>query len=283
MDEQWASLRRGTEQVVVELPAADVCVVPGVLWGRIEAFATPAYWAYQVHARQSMHLGGTHRLGRTLREEVGACLLGGHGIPAQVGLAAFEALCSQGAFADRAPSEADLLNWLQRPLNLGNRSVRYRFARQKARYLAQALAKLDRDDFEGLRDRALRDALLALPGIGYKTASWITRNWLDSDTVAILDIHIVRAGLLAGFFDASLSVERHYGRLEAQFLAFSEGLGVRASELDAVMWAEMMASPQSVAQAMQALPASALKAKQGLAGQRARQRGAHTNQLPALS
>jgi thermostable 8-oxoguanine DNA glycosylase len=175
------------------------------------------------------------------------------------------------------------LDWLQRPLNLGNRSVRYRFARQKARYLAQALAKLDRDDFEGLRDQALRDALLALPGIGYKTASWITRNWLDSDAVAILDIHIVRAGLLAGFFDPSLSVERHYSRLEAQFLTFSEGLGVRASELDAVIWAEMMASPQSVAQAMQALPASALKAKQGLAGQRARQRGAHTNQLPLLS
>ncbi|MDZ3993341.1 hypothetical protein PspTeo4_24872 [Pseudomonas sp. Teo4] len=42
--------------------------------------------------------------------------------------------------------------------------------------------------------RALRDWLLELPGIGYKTASWVARNWLDADDVAILDIHILRAG-----------------------------------------------------------------------------------------
>ena len=66
--------------------------------------------------------------------------------------------------------------------------------------------------------------------------------------MAILDIHILRAGVLAGFFDAELTVERHYRELEDQFLAFSAGLGVRASELDALMWYEMMASRNSVAQ-----------------------------------
>ena len=65
-------------------------------------------------------------------------------------------------------------------------------------------------------------------------------NWLDADNVAILDIHILRAGVLAGFLDAELTVERDYLALEAQFLKFSHGLGVRASELDAVIWLDMI-------------------------------------------
>mgnify|MGYP000403712212 CR=1 FL=1 len=36
----------------VELPKADEEVIPGVPWGAIEAFPTPAYWAYQVYARR---------------------------------------------------------------------------------------------------------------------------------------------------------------------------------------------------------------------------------------
>ena len=107
--------------------------------------------------------------------------------------------------------------------------------------------------------RALRDWLTRIPGIGFKTASWVARNWLDADDVAILDIHILRAGVLAGFLDSTLTVERHYRELEEQFLAFSAGLGVRASELDALMWYEMMASRTSVARGLSALPESEFK------------------------
>ena len=92
----------------------------------------------------------------------------------------------------------------------------------------------------------VRDWLLALPGIGYKTASWIARNWLDADDVAILDIHVLRAGALAGFFERELTVERDYLQLEDQFLKFSRAIGVRASELDAVIWLEMMSSSATV-------------------------------------
>lgn len=94
--------------------------------------------------------------------------------------------------------------------------------------------------------KELRDWLLDVPGIGYKTASWVARNWLDADDVAILDIHILRAGLLANFFESHLTVERNYLELEEQFIRFSKGLGVRASELDALMWLEMMSSPATV-------------------------------------
>ncbi|MBD8204782.1 8-oxoguanine DNA glycosylase [Pseudomonas viridiflava] len=230
----------------LELPKPDEEVIPGVLWGAMEAFPTPAYWAYQVYARRLHGERINYKLGATLKEEVGACLLGGHGIPSTVGLAAFEHVKSHGAFDAKPPCEQDLLEWLYEPIALDGRTVRYRFAKQKARYLAAALQRLSVDAAPTHSGRALRDWLLDIPGIGYKTASWIARNWLDADDVAILDIHILRAGLLGKFFESHLTVERHYLQLEDQFLRFSKGLGVKASELDALIWLEMMSSPQTV-------------------------------------
>lgn len=230
----------------LELPTPDAEVIPGVPWGAIEAFPTPAYWAYQVYARRLQGERINYKLGTTLKEEVGACLLGGHGIPASVGLAAFHHVKQLGAFNDLPPSEEILLEWLREPIQVDGRLVRYRFAKQKARYLAAALQKLASEYPPLGSGRALRDWLLDIPGIGYKTASWVARNWLDADDVAILDIHILRAGLLGKFFEESLTVERHYLELEDQFIQFSKGLGVRASELDALIWLEMMSSSATV-------------------------------------
>lgn len=240
----------------VELPTPDTEVIPGVPWGAIEAFPTPAYWAYQVYARRLQGERINYKLGATLKEEVGACLLGGHGIPASVGLAAFHQVKQFGAFNDEPPSEEKLLEWLKEPILVNGRLVRYRFAKQKARYLAAALQKLAAEYPPLGSGRALRDWLLDIPGIGYKTASWVARNWLDADDVAILDIHILRAGLLGKFFEVSLTVERHYLELEEQFIQFSKGLGVRASELDALIWLEMMSSSSTVHSIMGMGPAS---------------------------
>ncbi|UXY54266.1 8-oxoguanine DNA glycosylase [Pseudomonas tohonis] len=236
------------DQVVfnVELPQAEAEVLPGVPWGAMEAFPTPAYWAYQVYARRLTGNRINYKLGATLKEEVGACLLGGHGIPANVGIAAFHHVRERGAFGEKPPAEEVLLEWLQEPLAIDGREVRYRFAKQKARYLSAALQKLSAERPPLSSGKELRDWLLAIPGIGYKTASWVARNWLDADDVAILDIHILRAGLLGKFFEGNLTVERNYLELEEQFIRFSKGLGVRASELDALMWLEMMSSPSTV-------------------------------------
>ena len=57
---------------------------------------------------------------------------------------------------------------------------------------------------------------MTLPGIGPKTASWIVRNWMNSDAVAILDIHIVRAGMLMNLYCQGGRVERHYLEIEAK-------------------------------------------------------------------
>ncbi|ARA77886.1 8-oxoguanine DNA glycosylase [Pectobacterium brasiliense] len=236
----------GPAVVNLDFPAPDQAVLPGVLWGSIDAFPSPAYWAYQVLARRLEVSMVNYKLGNTLKEEVAACLLGGHGIPAAVGMAAFRKLKALGAFEHTAPTEDHLYAWLSEPIDTGKKIVRYRFARQKSRYLAAALSKLESENPPLDTGRLLRDWLLTIPGIGYKTASWIARNWLRADDVAILDIHILRAGLLAGFFPDDLTVERDYLKLEALFLQFSEAMGVKASELDALIWYEMQASSETV-------------------------------------
>ncbi|RJU09686.1 8-oxoguanine DNA glycosylase [Xanthomonas campestris] len=267
----------------VELPSAEAEVVPGVAWGPVEAFPSPAYWAYQVVARRIEARSIRYKLGQSLREEVGACLLGGHGIPASVGLLAFSHLKQKGAFGADPPEEKKLFEWLSEPMRQQDRLVRYRFASQKARYLAAALYKLAAEVHPEQSGRALRDWLTTIPGIGYKTASWVARNWLDADDVAILDIHILRAGVLAGFFNPELTVERDYLALESQFIKFSVGLGVRPSELDAVIWLDMMSSPLTVGATLNALPESKFKLKHAPSRSRAQRSKPDSHQLALLT
>lgn len=242
---QIAAILTRSGSIQIELPAPDTEVMTGVPWGAVDAFPTPAYWAFQVLARRLTRTLPKYRLGQTLAEEVGACLLGGHGIPASVGLAAYQRLRERGAFCKSPVSEGQITAWLKEPLRIGERSVRYRFAAQKARYLAAALPIVWSAPLFTI-GRELRDWLLALPGVGNKTASWIARNWLDADDVAILDIHIVRVGQAIGLFPRHMTVERHYVELEDRFLRFSAGLEIRASELDATIWQEMASSPRTV-------------------------------------
>ena len=166
-------------------------------------------------------------------------------MPASVGVAAFEHLKLKGVF-EEVPSPARLLALLTEPLLIGGRQVHYRFARQRAHYLSKAFELLAAEKPTFSSGKSLREWLVKIPGIGLKTGSWVARNWLDADDVAILDIHILRAGVLAGFFSKDLTVERHYLALEAHFLAFSGAIGVRPSELDGVIWTEMRNSQRTV-------------------------------------
>lgn len=239
---QSATIFTRTGTVQLEIPSPDEFLLDNVQWGSVDAFPTPAYWQCQVIARKIGACSVRYRLGRTLAEEAAACLLGGHGVPASVGLAAFERLHKLGAFSGEAPSEKQLEEWLREPLRVQQRQVRYRFAAQKARYLACAIP-LTRSAPAFATGKQLRDWLIRLPGFGPKTASWVARNWMDADDVAILDIHIMRVGQAMGLFPETLTVDRHYLELEELFLQFSQALDVRASELDAVIWYEMASSP----------------------------------------
>lgn len=230
----------------IELPAPDVEVLPGVRCGRPEEFLSPAYWAYQASADE-VGWDDHHGLDptRSLWEQVAFCLLGGHGITYEVNLAAFRHLLQSGAFDQVGATRQAIEALLSQPLDVAGRQVRYRFPRVKADYLADAHRKVTSDD-PPASARALRDWLLEFKGIGPKTASWIVRNHLGSDDVAILDIHVLRAGRLAGLFTDSDNVQRHYLAMEERFLRFARGLGVRASQLDIVMWQQMRRSPTAV-------------------------------------
>jgi thermostable 8-oxoguanine DNA glycosylase len=228
----WASL---------EMPDPDDEVVPGVLWGAFDEMMTPAYWRGQAWQHEARGTYASLRLGRTLAEETAACLLGGYGMPAELGLGAYARLRADGLLADM-PSEAVLEQRLAEPFFIHGRHRRYRFPRQKARYLAACLRVLKTFD-EPEDDVSLRTALAALPGIGPKTASWIVRNYRASDCVAVLDVHIIRAGRHVGLFERAHTPDRHYLELETAFLAFATALPSAAGMLDGLMWDYMRRMP----------------------------------------
>jgi N-glycosylase/DNA lyase len=218
-----------------------------VRWGHCWQVGTPAYWVgLTATALQDGRFRGSaqrHRIGADLVEEVAACMLGGYGMPHQVGMVAFEAVRANGLLAH--PEDAQAIEQVLRsPLPVGERTVRYRFPAQRARYLAMALTRL-RDQTPPTSPRALRDWLLDVPGIGPKTAGWIVRNHFGSDDVAVIDIHLLRAGVDASVFDPSWTPARHYDLLESMFLAWARHGDISAADLDAVIWAERAHTPNA--------------------------------------
>lgn len=221
----------------LSLPGEKKELMPGVRWGRFDEFFTPAFWAVRLWLDKDLKTYSRYKLGRSLKEEVAACLLGGFGLPSEVGLAAFHRVRDAGLL-ETTPSTTALQDLLTRPLLVEGRSVRYRYPRQRSEYLAKALARLQ-TEAAPQSDLEFRDWLLSFRGIGPKTASWITRNWLDSDKVAIIDVHIHRAGLLAGIFNPREPVARHYFRMEAKFLEFAAALDASVPSLDTLIWRHM--------------------------------------------
>lgn len=220
-----------------------------VRWGQGWQIGTAAYWvSLTEHAIRDGRFPGSparHRIGADLAEEIAACLLGGYGLPHQVGLAAFEAVRAEGLLhGPVTPHAIELV--LRRPLLARSGMVRYRFPAQRARYLAAALTRL-RIQTPPASARALREWLLELPGIGPKTAGWIVRNHLGSSEVAVIDVHVLRAGIEAAVFDPTWTPARHYSMLEAFFLAWARYGGVNAADLDAVVWAEQARIPSAYA------------------------------------
>lgn len=214
-------------------------VIEGVLWGRPEWVPSAAYWAILAATADEAQHGFSDK-DLTLAEEVGFCLLGGYGITAELNKAYFDLLCGEGTFdldCYWPPERIEVL--LRRPAQVDGRPRRYRFPRQKAVRISEALERLKVMTPQIDDHFAFRRDLMAIPGIGPKTASWIVRNWLGSDKVAILDIHLLRAGELIGLFDRNYTLPRDYERLERRFLDFCDALGVRASLMDAIIWTEM--------------------------------------------
>lgn len=222
----------------LDMPPSDSLVMPGIPWGSFDTLFTAAYWCGQAwQARLHDHFRSL-RLGRTLVEETTACLLGGYGMRAELGLAAFRRLRDR-SLLDGTATAAEIERHLAEPFLVDGKDVRYRFPRQKAVYLAGCLDGLGRIDEAVLGDVELRRALMGLPGIGPKTASWIVRNHRGSDDVAVLDVHILRAGQLLGLFAVHETPQRDYLALEMRFIRFAAAVNAPASLLDALVWQYM--------------------------------------------
>ena len=232
MQTMYAVLRGAIARL--EIPPPSATVMRDICWGAFDELLTPAYWKGQAWQHAHLDTYGDFRLGRTFIEEVAACLLGGYGISAEIGLAAFKRLRDSGLLA-AGYSAARIERALLQPFFHDGRSRRYRFARQKATYLAESLCALDGVELP-TNDVELRNLLMTLKGVGPKTASWIVRNYRGSDSVAIIDVHILRAGRHIGLFDKKLRPDQHYLRLENDFLAFAAAIEVRPALLDALMW-----------------------------------------------
>ena len=227
------------------IPNENIEVIPGVPWGCVSRPFTPAYWRLACIASGAINDIQRYHLGRSLEEEVVACLLGGHSVTGEMGLAAFNHLRHNRAI-EQARSINIFESLLKEPLNVGGKLIRYRFPKQKAKYITAALAYLDAKSPPLDSGKSLRNWLTAIPGIGNKTASWIARNWLDAQDVAIIDIHIHRAGVIIGIFNPNDDVSKDYLRMEECFLRLAEGISIPSNILDHQIWNDLRVTPSTV-------------------------------------
>ena len=230
------------KEFLCSIPNSEQNVLPNVTWGNVSRLFTPAYWRITCITNEATKNHSIYRLGNTFKEEVVACLLGGHGISGELGNAAFRHLLENGIFNGKTPSCDKLESLLSERLPVKGKLIRYRYPKQKAKYISNALQMLY-EEHPPDKARPLRDWLVKFPGVGLKTASWIVRNYLDADDVAILDIHIHRAGVIAGFFNKNDDVRRSYLKMEEKFIHFAKEIGIHANVLDNQIWNQIRSLP----------------------------------------
>lgn len=218
----------------LRLPSPQEFVLPGVRWGAFDELLTPAFWCGQAWQHQQLGTYANLRLGETLEEEVAACLLGGYGMPAELALAAYRRLRDIGML-NGTPQAEEIEAVLSIPFDDHGQLRKYRFPRQKAIYLSASLRLLTGFS-EPEDDRQFRDCLAQLPGVGLKTASWVVRNLRPFSSVAVIDVHILRAGRYIGLFPDTWEPSRNYRDLEHRFVEFAGALNVPAPTLDSIMW-----------------------------------------------
>lgn len=200
---------------------------------------TKSYWEVQYFLDDSNYRD--YKLGSNLREEVVACLLGGYGFKAELGLLAFHRIKNLRLIREGVRLE-EIEKAISTPFTLNGKEVHYRFSRQKSKYIFYFLQRSDIGEFEKLKGSRLRDKLMTIKGIGPKTASWITRNYSNSEDVAIVDIHIYRAGRLAGFVNPKWDMQKDYYKIEESFLDFCHSINALPSKMDSIMWNQMKES-----------------------------------------
>lgn len=231
----------------IHIPSAGVPLrhFPELKWGAAGQLFSPAFWRHQhwTEVELKPHNRKRYRIGESLLEEVVACVLGGHGLPAECSLAYYEVIRGLGLFSHPPSNVSEVHRIMKNPVEVEGRPRRYRFWRSKGDCVFSMLTR-HRPQIRLLEEsvndaKELRQRLCELPGIGMKTASWIARNWLDSDAVAVIDIHILRCLANLGADVPVRITPDGYLRAEQSFLKFAESIGVEPQTLDLVIWSRM--------------------------------------------
>lgn len=233
------SILKAVKDDLRRLPKPDDQFMPGVFWGCYSQLYTPAYWKaqYLLHNVENQFVLD-YKMGNDILEEVVACLLGGFGLKAEMGLAAFNRMRERRLIRFGTHQSA-ILSCLQEKFEINGKFMHYRFPNQKAKFISEFLNRTDLNNIPLTDDIELRNWLLTINGIGPKTASWITRNFLDSENVAIIDVHIFRACLKMGLYSQNFDIQKDYLILEQIFLNFCLKLDVQPSKMDALIWLQM--------------------------------------------
>jgi len=235
------------EKVVVRLPNEDEWLMPDIKWGNRNRPFTPAFWATSYWTNKIEETLPQIEKAPDLIEEVAFCLLGGYGIKAELNKAAYDRVRRLGFLrVGRKITLEQIQKALGEPFTIGEKKIRYRFPKLKGRYLHEAIEQLHARTDLPTDPIEARDWLLTFKGIGPKTASWVVRNIFQTDQVAILDIHLHRAGVLLGLFKENDSVAKHYFKMEEKFLTFAANLKISASVLDLLIWNVMREHPRTV-------------------------------------
>ena len=208
-------------------------------WEEAGRLYTKDYWAVQYRLDDSLY--NSFRIGASLTEEVVACLLGGYGMKAEMGLWAFHRLKNK-QLINRRTTQETLEEAIAQPFWVNGRELHYRFPGQKASYIYDFLQRGDIREMEMLSGSELRERLLTVRGVGPKTASWIARNYSECNDVAIVDIHLYRAGRLAGFISPEWDIRKDYYKIEESFLSFCESINASPSRMDSSIWSQMKGS-----------------------------------------
>lgn len=225
-----------------ELPEPEAEVLPGINWGLLARPFTPAFWAAQVWMHRKSEITKQYRWGASIIDELVGCILGGHGITFEMNLAAFLRLHEMNLLECRENAESAINRALSDPLTVSGRARKYRYPNQKAKYISSALRRIKSESAPETPIR-FREWLLTFDGVGYKTASWVTRNLFGSAKMAVIDIHILRAMMIMNLAKDEKLDGNHYIQKENRFVAFSEAIHCDIQTLDCVMWKTMRSLP----------------------------------------
>ena len=184
-----------------------------------------------------------------IEDELLFCLLGGFGITYEHGQSASSTVRQLRPFSGDWENEdlfeeiVAILTCRQfEPRRRDGSFRRYRFPKRKAsaivkaRHWALCHAPLyDRlHQLPGPRDR--RRFLSQCPGLGFKTASWLLRNLGLGSELAIIDVHVLRALVMAKRIPNDVRIPRDYEIAEEAFLAWCDELDAPSAAFDLFVW-----------------------------------------------